>query len=333
MKILITGGAGYVGSLLVPELLKVDHQVVVLDWFLYKPDLFLDRQNKNLTLIKGDIRDNKTVATALNNVDVVIHLAAMSNDPSSELNPQITKEINFIGTTELATMAKKLGVKRFIYASSASVYGLQSSPATEKNIPQPLTIYSQTKLDSENFLLGLNDHNFSVTCVRPATLSGYAPRMRLDLVVNNMTAYAYVNKSIKVNGGEQYRPNLSVKDMVSVYKLLVSSDDKKISGQIFNVSQSNLKITDIAEAIKDIIDLDTEPEYFPSNDKRSYWLNSEKIKNELGFAPQFSLEDSIRDIVNALESKKFDPTDVTCRNVETLKNYDLEKIIEPNILS
>lgn len=329
MKVLVTGGAGYVGSLLVPALLEKGYEVTVLDWFIFEPDLFIDFKSNLLTNVKGDIRDKELVRKILKNTDSVIHLAGMSNDPSAIINPKVTEDINFKATVDLAKSAKNLGVKRMIIASSASVYGIQDSPATEQTIPHPLTIYSKCKLWSEENILPLDDENFTAVAVRPATLSGYAPRMRLDLVVNNMTSQAVANKKLKVLGGDQYRPNLSVKDMVNVYLNLLQLDSKIIGGETYNVSESNLTIKEIANKIQLILkDEDIEVEMHESDDKRSYWVNSDKAQKELDFKPKYSVDNSIIGIVKALTNGTIlNPDLAKFRNVEVLKNLDLNKIV------
>lgn len=328
-RVLVTGGAGYVGSLLVPALIGKGYDVTVLDWFIFEPILFADLKSDNLKKIKGDIRDRELIKKLLHDSDAVIHLAGMSNDPSAVINPKVTEDINFRATVDLAKIAKNLGVKRMIIASSASVYGIQDKPATEQTTPHPLTIYSKCKLWSEENILPLNDNNFTATAVRPATLSGYAPRMRLDLVVNNMTSQAVVNKKLKVLGGDQYRPNLSVKDMVEVYCRLLELDSRIIGGKTYNISESNLTIKEIANEIQLILkDKNIEIEMLESDDKRSYWVDSSRAKNELDFKPKYDVRDSIIGIVKALANRTIlDPSLAKFRNVEVLKNLDLSKIV------
>lgn len=330
MKVLVTGGAGYVGSLLVPALLDMDYEVTVLDWFIFEPTLFVNLKSKLLTNITGDIRDKELVNKILKNTDSIIHLAGMSNDPSAVINPKVTEDINFKATVNLAKSAKNLGVKRMIIASSASVYGIQDSPATEQTIPHPLTIYSKCKLWSEENILPLNDKNFTAVAVRPATLSGYAPRMRLDLVINNMTSQAVANKKLKVLGGNQYRPNLSVKDMVSVYLNLLKLDSKIIGGKTYNVSESNLTIKEIANKIRLILkNQNIEIEMLESDDKRSYWVDSNRAKGELGFEPKYDVRDSITGIIKAIANGTIsDPNLAKFRNVEVLRNIDLNNIVK-----
>lgn len=330
-KILITGGAGYVGSLLVPTLLREDYIIEVLDWFIFKQDVFQHFHTNNLTCIKGDIRHHETVKRALEGVETVIHLAAISNDPSSELNTKATREINLEAACKLADISKACGVKRFINASSASVYGIhQGKPATEDSTPNPVTLYSKCKLESEHYILSLNNHNFTATSLRPATLSGFAPRLRLDLTVNILTYHAVCTGVINVFGGEQYRPNLSVKDMVRAYKEFIRVDPEKIGGRAFNISQDNFKVLEIAQRIQSLLNnIDIEVKKIPSEDKRSYSLDASRITQELGFKPAYDIDDSIQELANKLiDGLSPGPSHYIYRNVELLKRTDFTRPIE-----
>jgi nucleoside-diphosphate-sugar epimerase len=329
-KILITGGAGFVGSLLVPSLLKEGCSINVLDWFIFKKDVFDHLQTSDLKCIKGDIRDRDTIKQSLEGVETVIHLAAISNDPSSELNPKATQEINLDATCKLADISRACGVKRFINASSASVYGIrEGNPAVEDCTPNPITLYSKCKLESERYILSLNDHDFITTSLRPATLSGYAPRLRLDLTVNILTYHAVSSGVITVFGGEQYRPNLSVKDMVQVYKEFIRVDSSKIAGRTFNISQDNFKVIEIARRIQSKLNnIDIEVKKIPSEDKRSYSLDASRIARELGFKPAYNIEDSIQELANKLLNGLTPaPSHYIYRNVELLKRTDFTHLL------
>jgi nucleoside-diphosphate-sugar epimerase len=324
MKILVTGGAGYVGSLLVPALLNEGHAVRVLDLFLFDPGIFDNITDSRLELITGDIRDDALLKTALKDTDAVIHLAAMSNDPSAELNPSLTRHINYDAACNLATLAKRLGVRLFINASSASVYGiLKEGMANEEAPLDPITIYAVCKKESEAFILDLNDNNFCAVSLRPATLSGYAPRLRLDLTVNILTYQAIYRDKITVFGGDQYRPNLSVKDMVRAYINLLGQDTAIIGGKSYNVSQDNYTVKEVALCIKQVLDLpglgiDT----IPSDDKRSYTLDAGRISRELGFHPLYDISDSILELASKFRNKTIaEPAGSKYRNVEFLKQH------------
>jgi nucleoside-diphosphate-sugar epimerase len=329
-RILVTGGAGYVGSLLVPALINKGYKVTVLDWFIFEPELFCDIKSDQLTVLKGDIRNEELVKETLSTTDSVIQLAGMSNDPSAVLDPQATEDINYKATVNLAKIAKELGVKRMIIASSASVYGIQDKIATEETECKPLTIYSKCKLRSEEEILPLNDNNFIATAVRPATLSGFAPRLRLDLVVNNMSSQAAFSGKLKVYGGEQYRPNLSVTDMVKVYLTLLEQDGKIIGGKAYNVGESNLTIMEIVKKISTAMDKrKLVIDKYDSDDKRSYWINSDKAKKEWGFKPTHTVNDSIKEIINAVVQKNIPDINLAkFKNASILKDRDLSLILK-----
>lgn len=301
--ILVTGGAGYVGSALIPVLLDGRFRVKVLDLFLYGETIFgSNSTDARLELIPGDIRNKDVVARALRGVECVIHLASVSNDPSFELDPKLGKSINYDATVELIELAKKAGVSRFILASTSSVYGVKKEKKVTEDLPlEPLTDYSKYKAMSERYLL---DHagRMSAVVLRPATVCGYAPRMRLDLTVNLLTVQALVKKHMTILGGNQYRPNIHIKDMVHVYKKMITYPKNKVSGNIYNVGYENYSIADIARMIKKVLnDSSVSIEKKPTNDLRSYRIDSGKIKKDLGFVPRHSLEEAIFDIAQAYQ--------------------------------
>lgn len=302
-NVLITGGAGYVGSALVPYLLDKEYNVTVYDLYLYG-DVFKDIENNpNLIQIKGDIRDKNKLIDATKNIDALIHLACISNDPSYELDPELGKSINLDAFYNVIEAAEINNVKRFIYASTSSVYGIKE----EKNVREidtcePLTDYSKFKLECEKILLSREKKGMDRIVLRPATVCGYARRLRLDLVVNVLTIHALVNKKIKVYGGEQLRPNINIKDRVKVYEALLTAPSEKINGEIFNAGYQNLSVDEIANVIKDTIgDPDITVEHIPTDDIRSYHINSDKIKEVLGFEPQYTIEDGILSLKKAYE--------------------------------
>lgn len=322
--ILITGGAGYVGAVLVPALLKKGYQVKILDVFLYGDGVFDEVVNrKNLTLVKGDIRDSTIVRNSLKGVESVIHLACISNDPSFELDPLLGKSINYDATIQLINFAKKMGIKRFIYASSSSVYGVKKErEVTENLVCEPLTDYSKYKVLCENYLLSQQSKGFTVVIMRPATVCGYSPRMRLDLTVNILTIQALVNKKIIVYGGLQYRPNIHIKDMADVYELLLDQSNEKIAGKIYNIGYENYTISELAGMVKETLgDHSITIETRETADLRSYRISSTKIARELGFSPRKSIEDAIGDIRHAyLEGKLPDPMNtIRYYNIRTMK--------------
>ena len=306
--ILVTGGAGYVGSALVPELLKNGYQVKVVDTFWYGRDVFGDANNDpKLQRIELNIRDSAKLKEALKGVDAVIHLACISNDPSFEMDPSLGKSINYDAFAGLLQGAIDQGVKRFIYASSSSIYGVKEDPDVREDAkPEPLTDYSRFKLDCERDLLAHSKVNgMDRVIVRPATVCGYAPRLRLDLTVNILTIHALVNHKIKIFGGKQLRPNLHVMDMVRAYLVFLEAPREKIDREAFNVGFQNRSVEDIALMVRDTLgDKTIELEYTPSNDNRSYHVNSEKIKRVLGFESKYTIQDAIQGIADAYRAGK-----------------------------
>ena len=307
-KVLVTGGAGYVGSLLVPQLLDAGYQVTVYD-IMYFGDEFLPKQNKNLKVIKGDIRDTAKMAEAFKDIDAVISLACISNDASFELDEKLSTSINLDAFEPMVVAAKKAGVRRFIYASSSSVYGVSDAPDVAEDHPLvPLTLYNKYKGMCEPLLFKHQSADFVCVTIRPATLCGYAPRQRLDLSVNILTNHAVNGNKIKVFGGSQMRPNLHIQDMSDLYKLLLTLPDDKISGQIFNAGFQNMSIMDIAKTAKSVVEQifpekgDIAIVTTPTDDIRSYHVNSEKIKRVLSFVPKHTVEDAIRDLCLAFKA-------------------------------
>lgn len=322
--VLVTGGAGYVGAVLVPKLLNLGYHVKVVDWYFYGPQIFGKYQaHPYLTEIKGDIRDKELISYALQNVDVVIHLACISNDPSFELDPALGKSVNYDATVQLASLAKKLGVALFIYASSSSVYGVKEEPEVTEELPlEPLTDYSKYKAMCEEYLLAQNSADFSALVLRPATVCGYSPRMRLDLTVNLLTIQALVNKKITVFGGTQLRPNIHIEDMTDLYTYVLTLPDKKIAGKIFNAGYENYSLLTIAKMIKKTLnDEAIAITVQPTNDIRSYKISSRKILRELRFRPTHTVEEAIVDLARAYEKGLIpEPlTDKRYYNLRTMK--------------
>ena len=300
MNILITGGAGYVGSRLVPKLLELNHSVTVLDLMIYGEDVLDD--NIKLKKVKGDIRNKPLLEEIMPGHDVVIHLACISNDPSFELNPTLGKSINLDAFEPLVKVSKENNINRFIYASSSSVYGIKAEKnVTEDMKLEPLTDYSKFKGDCERILNSYKSEDFITTTIRPSTVCGYARRQRLDLVVNILTNHAYHNREIKVFGGDQLRPNVHIDDMVDSYLAVISASPNKINGEIFNVGFKNQTVIELAENVKSVIGDDVKIIQTSSDDNRSYHVSNEKIKQVLGFSTKRTIKDAVSDLQNSFK--------------------------------
>ncbi len=286
MRVLVTGACGYKGSVLVPKLLEKGHEVVAFDimWF----GNFL-RPHPNLTVIKGDVRNTREIDLA--GIDAIIHLSSVANDPCGDLDPKLTWEISCLATMQLADRAKRDGIERFIYASSGSVYGISDAlQVTEDLELAPLSEYNKTKMCAERIVLSYAD-DMTVQIVRPATVCGYSPRMRLDVSVNMLTMQALTKGRITVFGGDQTRPNIHIDDITDLYLFLL--ENPQYSG-VYNAGFENLSIIDIARMVTRHVA--AEITVTPSNDPRSYRVNSDKLLGT-GFRPKKTVEDAIRELV------------------------------------
>ena len=303
MNILVTGGAGYVGTNLIPELIKDGHYVKCLDRLFFGTNFLSSNEFEGkFEIIRDDIRwFNPKI---LENVDIVFDLAALSNDPVGELNPEKTYEINHLGRTRVATESKKAGVKQYLLASSASIYGQQDQIATETSPVKPITAYSKANRNAEVDVLKLHDKNFCVSVFRFSSLYGISPRMRFDISVNEMVLDLFKNKKIVVRGKNNQRPFLHVQDAVDAYKLIINADKEKIGGEIFNVGieKQNYTIGDLAKNITNSINIDSQLEFGDNNDHRSYTASFEKIRDILNYNPSRTLEQGSLEIYNSLKS-------------------------------
>src|SRR5579863_6042485 len=304
-RVLVTGGAGYVGSNLVPKLLAAGYEVTVLDLYIYG-DVFAEHgDNPNLTQIKGDLRNTTDVSKALAGCDAVIHLACISNDPSFDLNPELGKSINYDCFRPLVKASKDAGIKRFIYASSSSVYGIKDDADVTEDLPLvPLTDYSKYKAMCEEVLDQEREPGFVAVTLRPATVCGYAPRLRLDLTVNILTNHAINNGRITVFGGDQLRPNLHVEDMTDLYLMLLEQPDEAINGKTWNAGYHNLKVRTIADMVRDEVGPKVDIVVTPTNDHRSYHVSSDKIRRDIGFVAERTVKDAIIDLKTAFLAGK-----------------------------
>lgn len=327
-NVLITGGAGYVGHVLTNRLLAKGYKVTVYDILYFGCRLPND---PNLRVIQGDIRDTAKLAKACEGQDAVLHLACISNDASFELDENLSQSINYDCFEPIVVAAKQAGVKRFVYASSSSVYGVSDSPdVTEDHPLLPLTLYNKFKGLCEPLLWKHKSDAFTCVAIRPATVCGYSPRTRLDLSVNILTNHAVNKGVITVFGGNQMRPNLHVEDMVDAYEVILDAPHEKIQGEVFNIGFQNHSIADIAKIVKKVVEEEM-PEKdairivtTPSNDNRSYHVNSDKVKRVLGFAPKRTIEDAVRDLARAFRNHLLPNSfeDDSYYNVRTMKKLE-----------
>lgn len=329
-NVLVTGGAGYCGSLLTPQLLNSGYNVTVYD-IMYFDDDHLPKDNPNLRIIESDIRDVDALGKALDGIDAVISLACISNDASFELDENLSTSINLDAFEPMVIAAKNADVKRFVYASSSSVYGVSEQPdVTEDHPLVPLTLYNKYKGMCEPLLKKHTDENFVGVIFRPATVCGYAPRQRLDLSVNILTNHAITNKKIRVFGGSQLRPNLHIQDYCDLCQLLLEAPAEKVANEIFNCGYQNMSIMDIAKMVKNVVEEEF-PDHKgleivtePTDDIRSYHINSDKIKKSLGFEAKHSIEEAVRDLCKAFKEGKLPDSmdDVKYYNVRRLKGME-----------
>jgi nucleoside-diphosphate-sugar epimerase len=311
-RILVTGGFGYVGSRLTPALLEKGYAVRVLDLNLYgdvglealqRHKLFSSWRDR-FEFVRADLRDPEALDRATRNRDVIIHLAAISNDPTGQLDEVLTKQVNFDAVGMLLSTARKNGVSRFINASSSSVFGIKNEEnVTEELEPEPITFYSKYKMLSEWLVRAADAPGFVAVSIRPATICGHSPRQRFDLTVNKLTADAVQKGRITVHGGEQRRPNVGMTDMLNIYTQLVEADAERIRGQVFNFGFENLKVIEIAKLIQaELRDLNPPIDISDSLDKRDYHISSKKIVSQLGYKPVSSIANEVSELRREIEN-------------------------------
>ncbi len=298
---MITGGGGYIGSVLTGQLLEAGHEVIVLDWFVFGTHrLDAYKNNPKLTLLNQDVRTVKPAA--IKGIDYICDLAALSNDPAGDLDADLTKQINFQARARLGRIAKAMGVKRYMLASSCSVYGANGDmAATEESQINPLTTYAECNALAEQALFELSDDDFCVTAFRNSTAFGLSPRMRFDLVVNIMTLNAFKDQQIIIHGdGQQHRPLIHIADISRAFVKAIESETYVVEGQIFNLGVSNVKISDLANTVAQSLPMDIEIIYHPNNaDARNYTVSFEKMRNRLGLIPQMQIESGITEVFHA----------------------------------
>lgn len=306
MQVLVTGGGGYIGSIMIPMLLEEGYKVKCLDRFFFGEDTLKEVYDDNrLELIRDDVRwfDPQ----ALEDVDAVIDMAALSNDPSGELDPEKTMAINYMGRVRVANLAKKYGVDRYILASSCSIYGFQDGVLDENSPTNPLTTYSKANLLSEQETLPLSDNSFCVTVLRQATVYGLSPRMRFDLAINGMTLGFYKNGWIPVmRDGTQWRPFIHVKDTSRAFLKVLEADKEKVNGELFNTSSNdqNFQVLPLAEMVADAIGIPFKYEWYGDPDTRSYQVSFDKIEKTLNFDTKYTPRDGAKEIYDALQNEE-----------------------------
>jgi len=326
-KVLVTGGAGYCGARLVPQLLERGYKVTVYD-IMFFGNSFLPRHNPDLRIVDGDIRDSAKFAATVAGHDAVVHLACISNDASFELDEDLSTSINLNAFEPMVLAAKQAGVKRLVYASSSSVYGVSDQPdVTEDHPLVPLTLYNKYKGMCEPLLKKHTDAGFTGVIFRPATVCGHSPRQRLDLSVNILTNHAVSAGKITVFGGSQLRPNLHIQDYCDAVQLFLTAPADKVQNETFNVGYQNMSLMEIAELVQRVVaeevprrgkvDIVTTP----TDDIRSYHINSDKVKRVLGYVPRHTIEDAVRELCKAFVANKLPNSmeDVRYYNVRLLK--------------
>lgn len=328
-KVFVTGGAGYVGSRLIEDL-KENYEVTVFDT-LYFGKNHLDHVADKINIIKGDIRDTELLNKSCAKHDIFIHLACISNDASFALNEKLSKSVNLDSFEPMVVAAKSQGIKRFIYASTSSVYGISE----EKNVREdhalvPLTLYNKFKGMCEPILQKYTDNNFTGVTFRPATVCGYSSRQRLDLSVNILTNFAINKNKIVVFGGNQLRPNLHIIDYIRAVKLLIEADKNLIKDEIFNVGYQNLSINQLAGIVKKVVEKEFPGkeiliEHQESDDKRSYHINSDKIKTVLNFEPEYTIEDAVKELCEAFKNNNLP------NSFDDVNYFNVKKMLKLNV--
>jgi nucleoside-diphosphate-sugar epimerase len=330
MMVLVTGGAGYIGSILTSMLLERGYEVKCVDRFFFGKEALQDAvSNPRLELVKDDIRWFDPAI--LKNVDATIDLASLSNDPAGELDPSKTYDINYLGRVRVAKLSKEYGVKRYILASTCSVYGFHEDVLDETSRTNPLTTYAKSNVLAERDVLAVADEDFTVTVLRQATVYGLSSRMRFDLAINGMVLGVYKNKKIPVmRDGTQWRPFVHVKDTSKAFVTVLESPENKVNKEIFNIgsNEQNVQILPLAELVMKTLDVTPQVEWYGSLDKRSYRVSFDKIRNTLGFVPDYTPKEGATEVYEALESKRVTDS-LRTKTVEWYKHLlEANKLLE-----
>ena len=316
MKVLVTGGAGYIGSILLRMLIEKGYDVVCLDRLFFGKNAIEEITDK-IHLVKSDIRWFEP--KILKGIDAVIDLASLSNDPSGELEPQKTLEINYKGRVRVAKLSKKYGATKYVLASTCSVYGFQEETLSEESYLNPLTTYAKANVLAEKEILVLADHSLTTTVLRQATVYGYSPRMRFDLAINGMVLGFFKNSKIPImRDGKQWRPFIHVRDTANAFIRVLEADPELVNGQVFNTgsNEQNIQIFNLAKVLAESIDLPFNYEWYGTPDKRSYRVNFSKIEEKLNFGPKFTLNEGAKEVFDALEEGRVsgdDPRTITVK--------------------
>ncbi len=320
MRVLVTGGAGYIGSMLTRMLIDSGYDVRVLDRFFFGNDSLRDVSDR-IEVVKDDVR--WVAPSVLKDVDVVIDMAALSNDPAGELDPLKTVDINYLGRVRMAKLSKEVGVKRYILASSCSVYGFQEGMLNETSKTDPLTTYARCNVLWEKDALPLCDEKFTVVALRQATVYGFSYKMRFDLAVNGMVLGLIKNKKIPIlRDGNQFRPFVHVKDTSRAFITAIGVDSDKVNGQIFNIgsNEQNYKILDLAKIVAESVGVPFDYEWYGNPDKRSYQVSFDKAKSILGFNTKYTAADGAKEISDALKDGRLNSDDLRGKTVEWYKH-------------
>jgi nucleoside-diphosphate-sugar epimerase len=329
MNVLVTGGAGYIGSVMSRILLEKGYNVTILDRLFFGYDSIKDIADQ-ITLIKDDIRFFNP--ELLNGIDVVFDLAALSNDPCGELDQEKTLEINYKGRVRVANLAKKFGVKKYVFASTCSVYGFQKGLINEESSLNPLTTYAKASIMAEKEILPLVDKDFSATVLRQATVYGFSYRMRFDLAINGMVLGYYRNGKIPImRDGKQWRPFVNVNDTSNAFINVLEAEPELVSGQIFNVGsdEQNIQIFNLAKLVAQACDLPFNYEWYGDCDTRSYRVSFNKIKDTLSYKPQTTIKKGAKTVFNALKDGRLNPDDPRMITVQWYKHLlEMQQILK-----